>query len=70
MNYAAGNTCFSDPRIDCPHLQPAQRKPLTDEQIVSIVREASKGSAIRRDGSTSHRIARAIEAAHGIKENT
>ena len=30
MNYAAGNTCFSDPRIDCPHLQPAQRKPLTE----------------------------------------
>ena len=43
-----------------------QRKPLTDEQIVAIVREASLGSAIRRDGSTSLRIARAIEAAHNI----
>jgi hypothetical protein len=36
---------------------------LTDEQITVIVREAAKGSALRRDGSTTHRIARAIEAA-------
>ena len=35
---------------------------LTDEEISAAVREASKDSAIRRDGSTSHRIARAIEA--------
>ena len=41
-------------------------QPLTDQQITAIVREAAKGSAIRRDGSTSHRIARAIESAHGI----
>ena len=41
----------------------AVSEPLTDEQITAIVREASKGSAIRRDGSTSMRIARAIEAA-------
>jgi len=54
---------------DCPDCTtPQQRKPLTDEQIVAIVREASRGSAIRRDGSTSMRIARAIESAHGIKE--
>lgn len=42
------------------------KKPLSDEQIVSIVREAARGSAINRDGTTSQRIARAIEAAHGI----
>jgi len=42
-------------------------QPLTEEQIASIVREASKGAATRRDGTTSIRIARAIEAAHGIK---
>ena len=48
----------------------AKQEPLTDEQIVVIVREASHGSAIRREGSTSMRIARAIEAAHGIKEYT
>lgn len=41
-------------------------QPLTDEQIADIVREAAKGSAMRRDGTTSTRIARAIEAAHGI----
>lgn len=35
---------------------------LTDEQINEIVREAARGSATRRDGSTSMRIARAIEA--------
>ena len=50
------------------YTSPPPRKPLTDEEIGVIVREAAKGSAIRRDGSTSHRIARAIEAAHGIKE--
>ena len=44
----------------------AVSEPLTDEQITAIVREASKGSATRRDGSTSMRIARAIEAAHNI----
>ena len=44
----------------------AVRQPLTDEKIAEIVREAAKNSAIRRDGTTSHRIARAIEAAHGI----
>ena len=47
-----------------------QRKPLTDEQIANIVQAAAKGSAFRRDGTTSTRIARAIEAAHGIKEET
>lgn len=36
---------------------------LSDERIAEIVREAAKGSAINRDGSTSHRVARAIEAA-------
>ena len=55
-----------DLEVDYPPPQP--RKPLTDEQIVVIVREASHGSAIRREGSTSIRIARAIEFAHGIKE--
>jgi hypothetical protein len=36
---------------------------LTPEQIAAIVRESAKGSATRRDGSTSYRIARAIESA-------
>ena len=54
-------------RIVDLYITPPQRNPLTDEEIAAIVREASRGSAIRRDGSTSLRIARAIEAAHGIK---
>ena len=36
---------------------------LSDEEITLIVRECAKGSAINRDGSTSHRIARAVIAA-------
>ena len=48
---------------------PPQRKPLTGEEITNIVREVSKGSALRPMNAepTSVRIARAIEAAHGIK---
>lgn len=45
---------------------PQQRQPLTDEQITAIVRDAARDSPIRRDGTTSHRIARAVERAHGI----
>ena len=36
---------------------------LTEQEITQVVRDAANGSAIRRDGSTSYRIARAIEAA-------
>ena len=36
---------------------------ISDDEITLIVRERAKGSAINRDGSTSHRIARAIESA-------
>lgn len=36
---------------------------LTDDEITLIIRECARGSAINRDGSTSHRIARAIEQA-------
>ena len=35
---------------------------LSDDEINLLVREASRNSAIRRDGTTSQRIARAIEA--------
>ncbi len=34
---------------------------LTDEEINVLVKEAAQGSAIKRDGSTSQRIARAVE---------
>ena len=36
---------------------------LTEQEITEIVREAARDSAIRRDGTTSFRIARAIESA-------
>lgn len=36
---------------------------LTDEEINVLVKEAAQGSAIKRDGSTSQRIARAVEQA-------
>ena len=36
---------------------------LTEQEITEIVRDAARGSAIRRDGSTSQRIVRAIESA-------
>ena len=36
---------------------------LTEQEISEIVREAARGSATRRDGSTLQRIARAIESA-------
>jgi len=35
---------------------------LTDDERYEAVREAAVGSAMRRDGSTSERIAKAIEA--------
>lgn len=56
--------CAADePGAFAVYVSPQQRKPLTDEQIRQIVVEASTGSAIKRDGSTSMRIARAIEEA-------
>ena len=36
---------------------------LTEQEITEIVRESARDSAIRRDGTTSFRIARAIETA-------
>ena len=43
--------------------EPQQRKPLSDEQVRQIVVDASTSWAFKRDGSTSMRIARAIEKA-------
>lgn len=46
----------------------APQAPMTDAEIVAVVRAAAKNSAITRDVTTSVRIARAVEAHHGIKE--
>jgi len=51
-----------EPEIECPDCKP-QRKPLTDEQIGDI----SKNYALSNPTTPLH-FARAIEAAHGIKE--
>jgi hypothetical protein len=53
--------------LPCTTPQPAQRKPLTDEAIVKIT---SDPCLYIRGGDYRIDIARAIEAAHGIKENT
>ena len=50
--------------LDAP--KPEPKKPMTEEEIKAIVSEASKGAALRRDGSTSTRIVRAVERHHGI----
>ena len=67
-DYEAHRQCFAqlcdlEPGTDLYTSPPAQRKPLTDEQIVAIIEHA--------DGSEYSDIefARAIEAAHGIKES-
>lgn len=52
--------------VDPSEMQPTQRKPLTDEQVHEIYDEVARrepyGMAVTR-----RNIARAIEAAHGIK---
>ena len=50
--------------------QPAQRKPLTDEQIAAIGKELGLKCRLGGNPNIDFDYARAIEAAHGIKENT
>lgn len=48
---------------------PQQRKPLTDEQISAITKQYALSLAFPYDGPTTPELfARAVEAAHGIKE--
>ena len=47
--------------------QPAQRKPLTDEEIENIMPDDDTPMSL---GEAFVKFARAIEAAHNIKENT
>ena len=47
--------------------QPAQRKPLTDEEMWSLWNSQGDAAMEQKAAIT---FARAIEAAHGIKENT
>jgi len=50
-----------EPEIECPNCKP-QRKPLTDEQIEQLEQDTC--------AMEFPETVRAIEAAHGIKENT
>ena len=52
--------------IDRPMHVPQRFARAEREQVRQIVVEASTSWAFKRDGSTSMRIARAIECAHGI----
>ena len=47
---------------------PQQRKPLTDEEIATVYWGATGQSLRPQDNVLAHKFARAIEAAHGIKE--
>ena len=62
-------------RIAALYTRPQAREPLTDEQIQDAVREADldwhQGWTLGDDAPNRFvALARAIEAAHGIKENT
>jgi hypothetical protein len=61
LRFAAGKVfAVGQPFYTTPPAQPAQRQPLTDEQISEIA------SALEQQGNTMRQFARAIEAAHGI----
>jgi len=47
-----------------------QKKPLTDEAIATVYWGATGQSLRPQDNVLAHKFAKAIEAAHGIKENT
>jgi hypothetical protein len=63
------NTKDCEQAMQCLYTTPQQRKPLTDEHIFAIGKEL--GLKCRLGGNTNIDIdyARAIEAAHGIKES-
>lgn len=48
------------------YTHPPKREPLTDEQIAQCIVEARVNGPFARAGTTSFRIARAVERAHGI----
>jgi len=53
-----------------PPAQPAQRKPLTNGEIYTAYVEAANQTLRPQDERIAFAFARAIEAAHGIEENT
>lgn len=63
----AGSEFRKQPLVYGDKLSPAQRKPLTDEQMWSLW-NSQGDDAMEQTAAIA--FARAIEAAHGIKENT
>ena len=62
IHWTADKPAYGDDWVPL-YTAPPQRKPLTDEDIERIVREARVG-----EHGIGYTIARAIEAAHNIKE--
>ena len=62
IHWTADKPAYGDDWVPL-YTTPPQRKPLTDEDIERIVREARVG-----EHGIGYTIARAIEAAHNIKE--
>ena len=53
-----------------PQLHLSQREPLTDKAITKVINLMPKKMKVFRVDWDLYEFARAIEAAHGIKENT
>lgn len=51
---------------ECAATPPAQRKPLTNEQIGQVARDAQIAFCLDKHQTYEHALTRAIEAAHGI----
>ena len=62
IHWTADKPAYGDDWVPL-YITPPQRKPLTDEDIERIVREARV-----KERGIGYTIARAIEAAHGLKE--
>ena len=62
IHWTADKPAYGDDWVPL-YITPPQRKPLTDEDVERIVREARVG-----EHGIGYTIARAIEAAHDIKE--
>ena len=64
------NICAPPIMTDLYTSPPAQRKPLSNEQIGQAAGDAYIAFCLNRRQTYEHALTRAIEAAHGIKENT
>ena len=56
----------AEPKVEPLFTHLPKHEPLTDEQIAQCIVEARVNGPFARAGTTSFRIARAVERAHGI----